>query len=441
MINSADREISSAGRFISHLRLPLYRNGYLLILSSAATSVLGLLYWMLAARYYSADIVGLNSALVSAMMLLAGISLFSLNSALIRFVPLAGRATPRLIALSYLFSLVLSAIVSIVFCLGAGTMSATFRFLTDSPLWLVSFVLATMAWGVFSLQDSALTGLRESFWVPIENITFAVIKIVLLIGFAGILQQAGVFASWNIPVILSLPLVNFLIFRHLIKRHVLATVDKAAPLILSQIVKYSAGNYLGTLFYLAYTTLLPIVVASRFGAAANAYFYIPWTIASGLQLVALNMTTSLTVEATFDQAQLASYCLRVLKQSLRLILPFVVIILLGADFILRLFGTAYAVEGAALLRWLSLATLPNVIVAVAISLARVKNSTRTIVLIQGALCVLGLGLSYALFPVAGITGVGLAWLASQTVVAVVLVLTVLRPILLPKTVPGRTASE
>jgi O-antigen/teichoic acid export membrane protein len=244
------------------------------------------------------------------------------------------------------------------------------------------------------------------------------------------------FAAWNIPVILSLPLVNFLIFRRLIQRHFQVAADRAIPLILSQIVRYSAGNYLGTLFYLASTTLLPIIVASRLGAAANAYFYIPWTIASGLQLVAFNMTTSLTVETTFDRAQLANYCRRVLKQTLRLMVPLVIVILLGANVILLLFGPVYAAEGAALLRWLSLATLPNVVVAVAISLARVKNNAGMIVLIQGTLCVLELGLSFALFPVAGITGVGIAWLVSQTLVAVVLALTVLRPILLPKMLSG-----
>jgi O-antigen/teichoic acid export membrane protein len=436
MLNSVDRKIPLAGRLLSHLRLPLYRNGYLLTFSSVASSGLGLVYWMLAARYYPANVVGLNSALISAMMLLAGISLFSLNTALIRFVPLAGRATPRLIVYSYLFSLTTSAVISIVFCVAAGSASPTFRFLADNPIWLMSFVLATMAWCIFSLQDSALIGLRQSAWVPIENITFAVIKIVLLIAFAVILQQSGLFASWNIPVIFSLPLVNFLIFRRLVQRHVRATTDRAAPLILSQIIKYSAGNYLGTLFFLASTTLLPIIVASQLGAAANAYFYIPWTIASGLQLVAFNMTTSLTVEATFDRAQLASYCRRVLKQTLRLMVPLVIVILLGANIILLLFGPAYAAEGAALLRWLSLATLPNVVVAVAISLARVKNNAGMIVLIQGSLCVLGLGLSYALFPVTGITGVGIAWLVSQTLVALILALTVLRPILLPNMLPG-----
>jgi len=75
-------------RVVTHFRIPLYRNGYALLVSSATTSALGLFYWILAARRYSADTVGLGSATLSAMMLLSGISQLGLNSALVRFVPL-----------------------------------------------------------------------------------------------------------------------------------------------------------------------------------------------------------------------------------------------------------------------------------------------------------------------------------------------------------------
>ena len=64
----------AGGRVASHLRLPLFRNGYALIIGSAATSGLGLVYWVLAARFYSAEMVGLSSAALSAMLLLSGIS-------------------------------------------------------------------------------------------------------------------------------------------------------------------------------------------------------------------------------------------------------------------------------------------------------------------------------------------------------------------------------
>ena len=41
-------------RVTEHLQSPLYRNGYALVVATGATSVLGFLYWILAARRYSA---------------------------------------------------------------------------------------------------------------------------------------------------------------------------------------------------------------------------------------------------------------------------------------------------------------------------------------------------------------------------------------------------
>jgi O-antigen/teichoic acid export membrane protein len=415
--------------FIIHMRMPLYRNAYALIISGAATSGLGLLYWTLAARYYPASDVGLNSAVLSAMLLLSGISQLGLNSVLFRFVPLAGRSTNRLVGYAYFVSVSVAAVMGVAFCLGVDWWSPALGFLHSNRVWLVSFVLANMIWCIFALQDSVLTSLRQALWVPIENTTFGMTKIVLLVALAVPLQHSGLFASWIVPAALTLLPINWLIFRRLVPQHIQATDDLAKPIIPSQIVKYVSGNYLGTLFAVASTTLLPIIVTNQVGASATAYFFLPWTILTSLQMIALNLTTSLTVEAALDRTQLRAFCLRVLSQTWRLLVPLVAIILLGAYYILLIFGNAYAARGTDLLRLLALSTLPNIAVALSISIARVQNRPGLIALIQGSLCGLVLGLSFILLPVWGITGIGLGWLIAQTVVALALVLKVLSPIL------------
>ncbi|MEA2503229.1 MAG: hypothetical protein QOG36_272, partial [Actinomycetota bacterium] len=72
-------------------RDPLLRNGYALIINVGATSVLGLLYWVLAARLYSPAEVGVGNAAISLMQLLAGIGgQLTFAAALARFIPRAG---------------------------------------------------------------------------------------------------------------------------------------------------------------------------------------------------------------------------------------------------------------------------------------------------------------------------------------------------------------
>ena len=196
-------------RIGSHLRTPLFRNGYALLASSAATSALGLFYWVLAARYYPTETVGLGSALLSAMMLLSGIAQLSLNSVLVRFVPLTGRQTSRLIRYSYLISTAFAVLVSAIFLLGLEVWAPALKFMRADAGWQILFVVATVVWGIFALQDSALTGLRQALWIPLENTTFALAKIVLLVVLASSFQSIGIFTSWNLPVLISLLPINW----------------------------------------------------------------------------------------------------------------------------------------------------------------------------------------------------------------------------------------
>jgi len=107
----------------------------------------------------------------------------------------------------------------------------------------------------------------------------------------------------------------------------------------------------------------------------------------------------------------------VLVQSLRLLGPVVVALLLGAHWLLLAFGPEYAAQGEILVRLLALAAIPNILVVLYISVLRVENRGWNLVLVQAAQAVLLLGISYWLLPLWGITGVGAAALASQTIVA------------------------
>lgn len=400
---------------LAHLRTPLYASAYALIASAAVTSGLGLLYWVLAARLYEPTTLGLNSAVVSAMLFVSGIAQLSLNGVLVRFIPIAGIHAARLVGLAYASCLAAALLASLIFLFGASVWAPWLAPLQMNPVWTISFVLATMAWTIFSLQDSVLTGLRQAQWVPLENSVYAVAKILALTLLAVTFPATGIFISWNLPLLLLLVPVNFFIFRIGIPRH--AANINSTRIRARQIVEQAGGNYLGTLFSLGSTTLLPILVTTLAGASANAYFYPPWVIASALQLVALSMATSMTVEAAFDETKLALFARRVTIHTARLVIPCVIVIFIAAPFLLALFGPHYAEQGTTLLRLLALAAIPNLFVAVTIGLARVKNRAWLVTLIQGALCSLGLGLSYFLVPVWGISGVGAAWLSAQSLVA------------------------
>src|SRR5204862_8326738 len=100
-------------RFGAHVRVPLHRDAYALVANSGFTAATGMLYWILAAKAFSAHAVGLNSALISSMMFLAGVAGLNLSNVVVRFLPEAGRRTGRLVARCYAGTAALAAILAV----------------------------------------------------------------------------------------------------------------------------------------------------------------------------------------------------------------------------------------------------------------------------------------------------------------------------------------
>ena len=68
----------------------MYRDAYALMLNTIVNSGLGLLYWIVAARTSSPEVVGRGNALISLMLLVSVLTQVDFGQALIRFLPRAG---------------------------------------------------------------------------------------------------------------------------------------------------------------------------------------------------------------------------------------------------------------------------------------------------------------------------------------------------------------
>ena len=415
-------------RLVGHVRTPLYGNAYALILSSTLSSGLGILYWALAARLYDAEHLGTNAAAISAMILISFVAQLNLAGVLSRFIPTAGLATRRLIVLAYATAGMVSAAGASIFVVGIARLVGLGPMLTVNPWSGVWFVVATASWSVFTLQDGAMTGMRQAMWVPIENSIFGAAKIALLLIFATSLAQFGIFASWTIPAALLLVPVNWLIFRRLVPRHVAAWSHGPSGTLPPGTLTYLFGDFIGSLFNSATASLLPLLVVLAVGARGAAYFYISWTISFSLYLISINMATSLMVEGATRRATLAHDTLRMFRVLVGLQTLVVVVAFIDAPLILSIFNPTYASEATTLLRLLALAVLPHGVNALYLALARVRRQVRRIIVVQATLATITLGVSAVLVGPTGIAGVGIAWLAAQTIVAGILLTTQFLPL-------------
>src|SRR4051812_41319394 len=312
--------VTPTARLRSHANVPLYRRAYALMLSGGATSVLGMLYWALATRLFEPEVVGTSSSAIAALTFLAGIAGLSLDGSLIRFLPRAGHATAKLVAYAYVLALIGSAVVAVVFLAGIHVWAPDLAFLRSSWGWIVAAVLATMATCVFTLQDGVLTGLRRTVWVPAENITYALAKILVLLAIAGVSAANGILISFVAPLLLVIAPVSALLLRF-IPRHARNTEGNPERVTRDQVVRYASGNYFGFLFVLASLNLPPLLVLNEAGSRASAFFYLPWTIATSLRLLTASVSVSLLVEGTVDRDNLLVHARRAFTHTARLLLP------------------------------------------------------------------------------------------------------------------------
>ncbi|GGK76341.1 hypothetical protein Sme01_52120 [Sphaerisporangium melleum] len=421
-------------RLLRDLRNPLFLNGYALMANTGITAVLGMGYWLLAARLYAPEDFGRSQALITAMRLFAGLIALGLTGALARFIPVAGRRTGGLIARGYFIATLTALVAALGFLLTLPFWGENYATLAGVGPGL--FFLASVAiWTVFTLQDVALAGMRQAVWVPVNSFAFGLVKMGLLVAVAGTLPRDGIYVSWVVPTALALIPINLLIFGVLVPRHAARTPAGSRPPRLREIGRFLAGDYPGALSILAIVYFLPVYVASRVSGELFGYFAIPQTLGAMIELLAINMATSLTVEGSGDRSRLAANCLQALRRSYLIIIPAVAVTVAAAPLILSVFGPGFAEHGAPLLRLMAIAVLPRVLIEIYLSSLRARSEARLLAAVQIGLAVLVLSSSIILLPVAGITAVGYGLLFSEVLVAL-LILPGLRKVLRGSAVPG-----
>lgn len=415
---------------IGHVRTPVYRNAYSLMLSNGLTSVLGLVYWSIAARAYPTDIMGASSAAISMMLFLSGAAQLNLRPALLRLLPESGRQAGRIIGRAYLLALLLSFGTAIVVFGGGSLLGAPWApvGVLMSPVGVLWMAIGTACWSIFNLQDGVLTGFRRAVWVPVENGSHALAKIGILVACVVLAPTLGIVVSWILPTIGVVVVVSVVLVRRWIPGYIATHADRRPSLDPRTLMTFVAADSVGALFALGASTLLPVLVVGAVGAATGAYFAIAWTIITALTLVPLNMAASLTVESVHSQAELGPQVRRLGAHLCRILVPLVVGVVVLAEWGLHLFGAAYSEHAATALRVGAIGLLPFAANTMFLATSRIRARWRSVVVVQATIAMLTVGLSAMLLGPMGIAGVTLAWLIAQTLVALVLVPTQLLPL-------------
>lgn len=400
---------------------PLHTNANALILSTVLTSAAGLVFWALAARWLPADSVGLGTALVSVLTLLANLATLGLRNGVVRFLPSAGASARRLIAGSYAACTAAAVLLSGVFLLGQPLWSAQLGFLRDNVFTIGAFTAATVVWVLFVLQDDVLVGLRKSVWVPVENLAYALAKIAVLPALAFTATWA-VLAATVLPAVLAVAAVSVLLLR--LSHPSRLGSGGTGRISVAQLVRFAAADQTAWLISACTAPVLTLIVLEVQGPEASAYFYMANMIGYTLYLITSNIGSALIAESVHDPEHAATHTRAALVHSLRLVLPLAAAGVVAGPLALRIFfGEDYATHAGGALQLIILSALPQTIIGISISTARVRRQMSTVVVTYGFLAVTIWGGSWAALQWWGVTGVGATILVAHVLAAVGLVVT------------------
>jgi O-antigen/teichoic acid export membrane protein len=319
----------------------LLRNAGSLAATTGLTSVFGFVYWIIAAREFSAQAVGYGSAAISAMTLLGTIGMFGLGTMLIGELPRKrlnrGGLTTASIAASGLGSLALGLGFPLVM-LAFGDRS--FPELTGTPARLGLFAVGVALTGATLVFDEATIGLLRGGVQLSRNLAMSLIKLIALPLAAVVLHDAfgvGILFAWVLGTAISLIPATLMLRRDGAKIFRRPDWD-----LLRRLGKVAMAHNWLNLAIATPPKLIPVLITVVVSPSANAAFYVAWMLASFLFMVPGHLSTVLFAIASASPELIAEKLRFVLRVSLLIGLPVMAALALGAHFALNLFGPSYA---------------------------------------------------------------------------------------------------
>ncbi len=387
-----------------YLNNPLYKNSIFLALSRLLNVAAGFFFWMIAAKFYSIEDVGIATALISSLGLVILFSRLGLDFSIIRFLPSGDKS--KVFNTCLILTTISTLIVGVVYIWGINLFSSSLSFIQDSSYAIIFLIFAVMN-SITAMTGTAFIAIRRAGHYFLQNILLAS-RIPLLIPLV-FLGSFGIFGSIGVAYLLA-AIFAFLILKRLIRFDF--RMDRG---FIKESFAFSSGNYISNVLLAVPTLIMPILILNLLGGAEAAKYYIAFAIGSLVLIIPDALSTSLFVEGSHGESLRKS----VIKAGLAIyafLIPAVIVIYFFGDFILGLVGKDYA-EASELLRLLALSSFFVAVYSLFVPVQNVRMRVESIVKLNLLRFLLLVGLSYIFILRFGIVGVGYAWLITYGVLA------------------------
>ena len=403
----------------------ILKNASAMVGSTGLTSVIGAMYWLVAAHMFAAKEVGLSAAAISAMTLISTFSALGFGTLLIGELPHHRESSGAMITTALLVSGSVGAALGFVITLGVPLVAPDLGILRQSFGTVSIFAVGAGFASLGLVLDNAVIGLLRGELQLVRNVVLAISKLLFLI-LAGIWllnpPTLIIFATWVFGMIVSVGVLAWYGRAPLQAGGSYKPQWRVLQAHWGSALKHHALN----LALQGASLVLPLLVTALLGAELNASFYIAWMIANLVAVGPRALTVVLYAVGAADPGALAQKVRFTLRFSFLLAALPILVILAGAQLILMVFGDAYAQQATMGLRLLSLGVFPLIIRDHYVTLRRLHRRILSTAYYIGVGCALEFVAAYVGGRVNGLTGLCAGWLFAVCVESVCMIPVVAR---------------
>ena len=414
MMSIGGRILDLATEAKRHIRGSLLKNSLFITIGTASGALLGFVFWIIAARFYSTTSVGLASALIAAFGLITTFSTLGFHIGIIRFLPLI-KDKRKLINSCFTVVGLSSLLIAGIFVAGLPIWSPDLIFVQQNSIILLSFLMFAIANSLTMLQNNVFIGLRRSEFLLATQIGRSALKIPLVLVSVS-LGAFGIFLSFGISICIMF-LVGVLFLMKIQPGYL--PVPAISKKMFNEIAHFSFVTYISEAMGNAPIYVLPLMILAILGAEQTAYYYIACSIVGAFSIIPSSIIRSLFAEGSNEHEMLRANTIKAIKIIVFLLVPTLLLLFYFGDKILLLFGDEYSRNALKLLWILFLATIPQSINEVFLVVSMVKFDLKYIVYINLSRAILIPVMTYLLMIRMGIIGVCLGYLLAVGIIAII----------------------
>jgi O-antigen/teichoic acid export membrane protein len=394
---------------------PIVRNAASLYGATIVTSLLGFLYWLIAARMAPAQSVGIAWAAQSAAQLLSLFCLLGLSTLLIAELSSHREQARSIILTAAVITAACSVVVSAAVGIALAELSSTFRQSLTGTVGLPIFILLSALTTTLFLLDDACIGLLRGDLQFKRNIVFAVSKLLILPVFIFLWPDHSgkeIISAWVLGLAISMVTLGFRL-RNLTK-------GQAWRLDFRRVIEQRrllVGHHSLNLSVDAPSLALPVIVVLILGPVKGAAFTAAWFMTGFVAIIPRHLSTVLFALAPGDEAALHREVRKTMRICLVLSLAAVPFFVIFSGLILDIYGKGYAVAKVAMII-LALTTYPGSVKTHYVAISRVRGRMQQAALFTVIGACIEVGLSAAGGELWGLSGVALGCLAAITIEAI-----------------------